>query len=96
MSSGPGDCGNQNANRLRAFKLLGAWSFGRFRGRRPVSSAVAGYVHSQFQPAPNGKFVEGAAEVVFDHLFGGADDLSDFAVGQTLPHQNGDLNFFWS
>jgi hypothetical protein len=88
--------GQSNANRLLAFKLSGALNFGRLRGRRPVSSPVTGHLHRQFQPAPNANFVEGAAEVVFSHRFGGADDLSDFAVGQTLPQQNGDLNFFWS
>jgi hypothetical protein len=34
--------------------------------------------------------------MVLDHLFAGADDFTDFAIGETLPHQNRDLDFFRS
>jgi len=32
----------------------------------------------------------------FDHLLGATDDASNFAVGQTLPNQDGNLNLFRS
>ena len=68
-----------------------AWVLGL---RGPILSAVAGHVHGQLQTAPDTDFVECATQVVLDHLFAGADDFSDFAVGQTLPYQDRDLNFF--
>ena len=66
------------------------------RLRGPVLPAVAGHVHGQFQAAPDAQFVEGAAQVILDDLFAGADDLADFAIGQAFPDQNRDLNFFRS
>src|SRR5437660_439270 len=46
-----------------------------------------GWPHTsrQLQTAPDTKLVEGAAQVVLDDLFGGADDLADFAIGHSLP-----------
>jgi hypothetical protein len=55
---------------------------------------VAGHIHGQFQTAPDTNLVERAAQMVLDHLFAGADDLADLAVGQTFLDQNRDLNFF--
>src|SRR6202042_419731 len=40
------------------------------------------------------QLVEGAAQVVLDDLLGRADDPADFAIGQALPDQDGDLNLF--
>jgi hypothetical protein len=56
---------------------------------------MAGQVHSQFQPTPDAKFVKCAALVILDYLFAGADDLADFAIGQTFPDQNRNLTFPW-
>jgi hypothetical protein len=58
-----------------------------------LSSAMAGHVHSKFQPTPDSKFVKCATQMILDYLFTGADDLADFAIGQTLPDQNRDLIF---
>src|ERR1700681_3093369 len=74
---------------------LAVWQARGLRLRRPILSAVAGHVHGQFQSAPDAKFVERAAQMVLDHLFAGADDLANFAIGQALPDQNRDLNFLW-
>src|SRR5579863_2101750 len=60
----------------------------------PFFAAVAGDVHGQFQAAPNPKLVKGAAQVVLDHLLGGADNLADLAVGHALPDEDCNLYFF--
>src|SRR3984957_7571670 len=60
---------------------------------RPLLAAVTGYVHGQFQPAPDSEFVERTAQMVLDYLFTGADNLADFAIGQAFPDQYRDLNF---
>jgi len=54
---------------------------------------VAGYVHGQFQAAPDANFVKGTTQMVLDDLFARADDFADFAIGQAFPDQNCDLNF---
>src|SRR5579863_4527797 len=58
----------------------------------PVLSAMAGDVHRQFEAAPDTELVEGATEVVLNHLLRGADDPADFAIGHSLPHQDRNLN----
>src|ERR1039458_1879427 len=67
--------------------------------RRSVSvslfSAMAGHVHCQFQPTPDSEFVKCTAQMVLDHLFAGADDLANFAIGQAFPDQNRNLTFLW-
>ena len=63
--------------------------------REPILSAVAGNVHSQFQPTPNPNFVECAAQVILDDLLAGSHNLADFAIGEALPNQNCDLDLFW-
>lgn len=61
---------------------------------RPVLTAVAGYIPGQFQTAPDIQRVERRAQVILDDLLAGADDLSDFAMGQPLPDEDRNLNFF--
>jgi hypothetical protein len=51
------------------------------------------HIHCQFQPTPDSKLVESAAQVVLNHLFADADDLADFAVSQPFPDKNRDLIF---
>src|SRR5581483_4561682 len=60
----------------------------------PLLSPVAGHVHREFQPAPHPHFVEGAPQMVLDHLLRGAYDPADLAVGEPLPDQNRNLDLF--
>ena len=60
--------------------------------RRPILSAAARNVHSQFQPTPNPNFVECATQVILDDLLAGSDNLADFAISEALPNQNCDLD----
>src|SRR5258708_4000527 len=71
------------------------WEDRPLRLLQPVLAPVTGHVHGKFEPAPDAQFVEGAAQMVLDDLLGGAHELANFAVGQTLPHQGGNLNLFW-
>src|ERR1700722_17265745 len=50
-----------------------------------ILSAMVGYVECQFQPTPNPQLVKCTAQMVLDHLFAGADDLADFAIGRAFP-----------
>src|SRR5579863_10660976 len=61
---------------------------------QPALPAVAGYVHRQLKAAPNPELVEGAAQMILDHLLGRAHELANLAIGQTLPHQGSHLKFF--
>ena len=60
----------------------------------PAAAAMACDVHRQFEPAPDAQLVEGAAQVILYHLLGRACQVADLAVGQPLPDQGGDLDFF--
>src|SRR5258708_8037587 len=71
------------------------WEDRPLRLLQPVLAPVTGHVHGKFEPAPDAQLVEGAAQMVLDDLLGGAHELANFAVGKTLPHQGGNLNFFW-
>src|SRR5450631_3593220 len=62
----------------------------------PVLPAVAGNVHGQLQAAPDPESVERTAQMVLDDLLAGADYLADFAVRQSFPDQNRDLDFLGS
>jgi hypothetical protein len=54
---------------------------------------MVGYIHCQFQPSPDSKFVKCSAQMILDYLFAGADDLADFTIGKTLPDQKRNLIF---
>src|SRR5690348_951887 len=61
----------------------------------PAFPAMVGDVEGQFQPAPHTQLVENNAQVVLDHLLGGADVLADFPVGHAFPDQSGNFDFPW-
>ena len=58
-----------------------------------MSTAVGGYIESQFQATPHTEFVKGVAQVILYYLLGGTDDRGYFAIGLAFPHQHRDLNF---
>src|SRR6266567_5565419 len=85
--------GSSNGSNLRGPCRL-AVRRTKVRLGRPFLSAVTGDIHGQFEAAPDADFVKCAAQMILDHLFAGANNLADFAVGQTFPDQDRDLNFF--
>jgi hypothetical protein len=70
-----------------------ACALAQLRGRRPVLAPMAMYIASSSR-LQTPEFVEGAAQVVLDYRFGGANGVSDFAVGQPFPDRNRNLYFF--
>ena len=74
--------------RIASLRLRILPGCGRMTDKQEVS-----HVHCQFQPSPDPKFVKRAAQMILDCLFAGADDLANFAIGQTFPDQNRNLNF---
>src|SRR5437868_9124709 len=59
----------------------------------PVFATMAGHIHREFQPAPHADFVECITQMVLNHLFRRAHNAADLAIGESLPYQDGDLNF---
>ena len=72
---------------------MSRWRKGRIA---PVSTAVGGYIESQFQATPHTEFVKRIAQVILYYLLGGADDRGYFAIGLAFPNQYGDLNLLGS
>jgi hypothetical protein len=58
-----------------------------------VSTSVRGHVECQLQTAPNAQLIKRVAQVIFDDLLSGADDIGNFAIGLAFSNQHGDLNF---
>src|SRR5882724_637939 len=75
-----------------ANRFGGKWRQSEFQ--MPTGSPMAGYVKGEFEARPYTQFVEGGAQVVLHYLFAGAEHAGDVAVGETLPNQGRDLNFF--
>src|SRR5258708_35282498 len=79
----------------RARGTASHWEDRPVRLLKPVLAPVTGHVHGKSEPAPDAQFVEGAAQMVLEDLLGGTHEPANLAVGKTLPHQGGNLNFFW-
>lgn len=52
---------------------------------KSILLAMVGHVNCQFQTTPDSQLVKCTAQMVLNHLFAGADDFADFAIGSAFP-----------